>query len=250
MQTTVVQTHLGPIPLRHSPGALLPDRPVVMAITGAWAEPQDMIKTPAVVGPAWEAAVMRLPGNHAPELAETSVEAWAQAVSELVDGAFAGRLVVLVGVSVGALVALGVRSRLVRRVIALEPPLVMDKLWPMATVLRKRWREDSAARPFIEAVFGVTEAGQAMRSYFHLLQGAPAADVLVGGIPLYPERLLDRFPSFVDAPERAWLAAQPGVTLHVAPEAGHNIHVFAPGLLRDVLLSALVEARPHASGSA
>ena len=242
MQTTVAQTSLGPIPLRAPPGALASPKPLLLVITGAWAEPDDMIKTPAVVGPAWDAAVMRLPGNGTPPLAETSIAGWARALGELVDATFAGRTVVLAGLSVGALVALGVRSARVRRVVAIEPPLVMEKLWPMAGALRARWRDDPPERPIIEAVFGVTAAGAEPRRYFELFEGAPAADVVLGEIPLCPQRPLQRYPSFIDAPERAWLAARPGVTAHIAPGAGHNIHVFAPDLLRQVLLSSLDKA--------
>ncbi|HZZ67576.1 MAG TPA: alpha/beta hydrolase [Phenylobacterium sp.] len=242
MQMTPVQTRFGPIPLWSPPGALASAGPVVLAITGAWAEPDDMMKTPAVVAPAWDAAVMRLPGNGTPMLAETSIAAWAKAVGELVETAFAGRPVVLAGLSVGALVALGVRNAQVRRVVAVEPPLVMRKLWPMAQALRARWRDDSGAREFIEAVFGLTGDAQADRTYFELFDGAPPADVIVGETPLYPERPLPRFPSFVDESERAWLAAQPGVSLQVAAGAGHNIHVFAGERLRQVLLAGLDKA--------
>lgn len=239
MQMTVIQTGLGPIPLWSPAGALESAKPLVLVITGAWAEPDDMIKTPAVVAPAWDAAVMRLPGNGTPALAETSIAAWARAVGELIETAFAGRPVVLVGLSVGALVALGVRSGQVRRVIALEPPLVMSKLWPMADRLAARWRDDPASRQVVEAVFGVTGGPREERTYFHLFDGAPSVDIIVGETPLYPERSLEHFPSFVDGPERGWLAARPGVTVHVAAGAGHNVHVFAPDLLREVLLAGL-----------
>jgi len=250
MQVTVVETSLGSIPLWAPPGALASARPMVLAITGAWAEPEDMIKLPAVVAPAWDAAVMRLPGNGTPPLAETSIAAWARAVDQMVARAFAGRAVVLVGLSVGALVALGVRTSQVRRVLALEPPLVMSKLWPMEPVLRRRWCEDPAARPFIEQVFGVMGEGREERAYFGLFApGAPPAEVVVGETPLYPVRHTERFPSFVDGPERAWLAAQPGVEVHVAPDAGHNIHVHAQGFLRDTLMSALDKALAAAEPS-
>jgi hypothetical protein len=91
MQMTTVQTRLGPIPLWSPPSALASTKPVVLTITGAWAEPDDMMKTPAVVAPAWDAAVVRLPGNGTPVLAETSIAAWAKAVGELGETAFAGR---------------------------------------------------------------------------------------------------------------------------------------------------------------
>jgi len=243
MQTTVVQTSLGPIPLRAPPGALASRKPVVLVVTGAWAEADDMSRTHEVVGPAWDAAVMRLPGNGTPALSETSVTAWARAVGELVDSVFAGRTVVLVGLSVGALVALGVRSAGVRRVVALEPPLVMSKLWPLAPALRSRWRDDPASRPFIEAVFGVCGETAEERTFFHLFEGAPPVDVVAGEVALYPERPLQRLPSLLDAPERAWLAERAGVSLKIAPGAGHNIHVFAAPFLIEVLLAALDKAR-------
>jgi hypothetical protein len=112
----------------------------------------------------------------------------------------------------------------------------------MAQALRARWRDDPAARPVIEAVFGVAAHGAQPRRYLDLFDGAPPADVVLGEVALYPERRLERYPSFVDEPERAWLAGRPGVTLHVAAGAGHNIHVFAPAALREVLLGALDKA--------
>jgi hypothetical protein len=118
----------------------------------------------------------------------------------------------------------------------------MSKLWPLEPALRARWASDAEARPMIEAVFGVTATGRQERSYFHLFEDAPPVDVLVGAISLFPVRPLSRFPSFVDDPERAWLAARPGVNLRVAPEAGHNIHVLASSLLREVLLTSLDKA--------
>jgi len=242
MQMAVAQTSLGPIPLWTPPGAVASRKPVVLAITGAWADAKDMIRTHEVVAPAWDAAVMRLPGNGTPPLAETSVAGWARAVGEVVDQVFTGRPVVLAGLSVGALVALGVRSPAVRRVVAVEPPLVMSKLWPLAPALRDRWRDAPAERPFIEAVFGVRAGEAEERTYFDIFDGAPPADVVAGEIPLYPERRMERFPSLLDEPERAWLAARPGVSLRIAPGAGHNIHVFASPFLVEVLLCALDKA--------
>jgi hypothetical protein len=239
----VIETSLGPIPVWHLPGMLASRKPVILTLTGAWASPDVMGKMQRVVGEDWDAGLMRLPGNGAPPLTETSIAAWSRALGELVESAFAGRIVVLLGLSVGALVMLGVRSPLVRRVIALEPPLVMDKLWPMIGDLRVKWRDEPHERPVVEAVFGVTGDSSLDRRYFGLFDGArPPVDIVVGDIPLLPERALARFPSFVDMPERAWIAAQPGVSLHVAPGAGHAVQVFAAEFTRDVILDALGKA--------
>jgi len=91
-------------------------------------------------------------------------------------------------------------------------------------------------------VFGVRGDAAEERTFFDLFDGAPAADVVAGEVALYPERPLRRFPSLLDAPERAWLAERPGVSLRIAPGAGHNVHVFAADFLRALLLAALDKA--------
>jgi pimeloyl-ACP methyl ester carboxylesterase len=217
--------------------------PVILTITGAWADREMMTKLPQVVGPAWDAVLMRLPGNETPWLEETSIAAWGRAVRELVAATFTGRVVVLIGLSIGALVALAAAGSDVCRVIALEPPLSTIKLWPMLPGLRARLAEGTCEREeavFIDAVFGVTESGNEDRRYEHLFEGVQApVDVVLGDVPLMPPRKLARFPSFVDAPERAWLEAQPGVTVHVASGAGHAVQIAAGEFVRDVLIGAL-----------
>ena len=88
LEKTVIGTALGPIPLWAPPGSLQGERPVVLTITGSWAKHDTMSLTPKIVGPwGWDAVLMHLPGNDTPELAETSVAAWARAVEELLEQA-------------------------------------------------------------------------------------------------------------------------------------------------------------------
>ena len=237
---TVVSTSYGPIPLWTLPGAMESRRPVVLCITGAWAEAADMTGLPAVVAPGADGMVMRLPGNGTPVLRETSVAAWGRAVEELIDGALAGRDVVLSGLSIGALVALAARSPRIRYVVAVEPPLSMAKLWPMAEGLKTYWRDRPQDREFIGSVFGIDASGEQGLRYHALFNEVTApVDVVLGDMALWPQRTLERYPSFVDDEDRAWLAARPGVAVHVAPGAGHNIHVFSPQTLIDRLNAAL-----------
>lgn len=243
LQRKEVATALGVIPVWAPPGDLESERPVLLTITGAWADGETMTRLPEVVGPGWTAVLMRLPGNDTPPLAETSIAAWAGAVDELIATAFAGRQVVVMGISIGALVALALRSPQVRRIVALEPPLETGKLWPMTEQLRARRAAAPQDAAFIAEVFGVSDAAAEGRSYRHLVAAARVPiDVVAGEVPLMPPRVLERYPSFLDEADRAWLQAQPRVRLHVAPGAGHNIHVFADLFLRDVLLDALARA--------
>lgn len=236
MERTDIATPLGPIALWAQAGALTSAKPLVLVITGAWAEADDMIRMPRAVAPDWDAAIMRLPGNGVPWLSETSIPAWAAATDAMIGTALKGRIVLAIGLSVGALVALALRAPEVRRIVALEPPLVMSKLWPIMARLHRRWPDFPAERPFLESVFGVMGEGRSEeRTWFHLFEGAAPVEAILGGLPLMPPREVARFPSFVDEPERMWLARRPGVRSHVFAGVGHNIHVFAPYALMHVI---------------
>jgi len=240
---TVFHTAGGPVWLWHGPEGLTSDRPVLLTITGAFAGENAMSKMQAVVGSGCDAVLMNLPGNLCPPLSEASPEAFARALDEVIPRAFGARPVVLHGVSVGALVALGVTADSIRRIVAVDPPLTTANLWPMIPSLRKVLRDrpdDAAMRAFVEGVFGVTETAVIDRRRHHLFERLRApVDILVGEIPLMPARPLDRLPSLVDEPERAFMRDHPGVTVTVAAGAGHNVPYQAPLVLRDVLLRAL-----------
>ncbi|HVI34555.1 alpha/beta fold hydrolase [Phenylobacterium sp.] len=242
---TEFRTELGVVPLWHAPGALASDRPVLVTVTGAFATADTMSKMQAVVGPGCDCFLMHLPGNHTPALREASVAAYAEALQAVIAERFAARPVVLVGVSIGALVALAVRAPQVRRVVAVEPPLTTGKLWPMLGPLAQKIAAapgDTTLRDFAAGVFGVTSGGFEDRRYLHLLDGLGApVDVVVGDRPLMPERPCETYPSFVDEPERAFLRGLPNVVLHVAPGAGHNVPFQSPMALKAVLLDALLE---------
>lgn len=242
---TEFRTELGTVPLWHAPGALASGRPVLVTVTGAFATADTMSKMQGVVGGACDCFLMHLPGNHTPALREASVAAYAQALQAVIGEAFPDRSVVLVGVSIGALVALAVRAPQVRRVVAVEPPLATGKLWPMLGPLAQKIAaapDDADLRDFAAGVFGVTTEGFRDRRYFDLFDGLDVpVDVVAGDRPLMPERPCDTYPSFVDEPERDFLRGLPNVLLHVAPGAGHNVPFQSPMALKAVLLDALLE---------
>jgi pimeloyl-ACP methyl ester carboxylesterase len=242
------ETPLGPIRLWGDADVVASDKPVVVAIAGAFAVKHGpLFQLAPFVAPHADLLVGHLPGNHSPVLSEISVEAYARAYSHVLATALAGRPVVLCGASIGGLVALGVRAANVRARVVMEPPLASGKLWPMLDFLRTRLAQapdDGELRAFIGNVFGVTqgEVRDDVR-YEGLLDGlSEPTTVLVGGNPLNPPRKVEKLPSLVDEPERRWLAAQPGVRLLVAQGAGHNVPQEATRLLVGELRASLAVA--------
>lgn len=221
-------TPYGPIVLWGQPSAFDSSRPLVVALAGAFAIARGpLFQLAPVLGEDADVVTGHLPGNHCPTLISASVGVYAAAYSHVITHAFAGRKVVVCGASIGGLVALGLRSPLIRRALVIEPPLVMSKLWPMWPTLRIKLRQspqDADLRAFIVNVFGVTETAVEERLYTGLLDAvAVATHVLVGDRPLFPERGFEKLPSLVDEPERELLAAHPKIRLSVVAGAGHNV---------------------------
>jgi hypothetical protein len=154
--------------------------------------------------------------------------------------------VVLAGVSIGAVLALAVRAPSLRRIVAVEPPLRTQGLWPLQQALRAQMAGRPADDPIAglwRELFGLSATETAGRDYLALVERLDLpVDVLLGGKPLEPQRALETFPSLVDETVRARLAASPRVRLHLARAAGHNVVSAAPRELRDVLREACARA--------
>jgi hypothetical protein len=237
-----VKTSAGVLSLWSRPEVFESARPVVLGLQGMFAGLDDLGGLPDVLAPLADAAVVRfqpldLSGQGLPAL-----QAYARALDELITAIFPDRAVVVLGVSLGALAALAVQAPSVRRIVAVEPPLVAGRLWPLEEPLRAQMRarpSDGGLRAALWSFFGVGPQTTAERDYRPLLDGlSRPADVVLGGEPLEPRRRVERFPSLVGEAERARLAAHPRVRLHLAPGTGHNVQGQAGKFLRDVLMEA------------
>ncbi len=92
--------------------------------------------------------------------------------------------------------------------------------------------------PFFWSIFGFSLEGGVARSYRRLIEHRTLpAIVVVGDEPLMPRREVRRYPSLVTEADRAYMAADPMISLHVAPGAGHDVPVQAGTFLREILLS-------------
>jgi pimeloyl-ACP methyl ester carboxylesterase len=193
--------------------------PLVMVLFG-YREVEDAWR-PAGLQPTIDYLRVHLPGNHCPELREPSLEAFSGALDEALTTRFPGRPTFVIGLSLGALVALSLRFDGVRRLMLIEPPLRTHDLWPVAN-----WDADASryeAR-LLWNVLGVGKRRLEPRDYTPLLAELKVpARVFVAGEPLLPRRSVTRLPSFVDEPSRAALVATPGMHLTTVMGTGHAL---------------------------
>ncbi len=205
--------------------ALENPKPLVLFINGAFAierprsfELQDLMPEAAVLA-------AHLPGNHCPSWGSHTIETYAAGYSAALDQI--GKPAVVIGGSIGALVALSITSLLARGLVLIEPPLVTEKLWCLLPSLRKMLLKapaDEDLRAFIWNMFGVNETTVDPRDYRPLVQQLTRPSrAMFGEAALMPQRNFTELPSLVDAPERELLAQHPLVKARVVPVVGHNV---------------------------
>jgi pimeloyl-ACP methyl ester carboxylesterase len=234
------ETALGPVVLSAEPQAFEPDRPVVLAISGAFAQADafDLIHERL---PEAAVFVAHLPGNHSPPLIATSVGAYAAAFSRVLGQL--GRPAIVCGASVGGLVAMGLRAAELRGIVALDPPFRTEKLWRLIPRVQDvlRGRPEAHVVEFAWNVLGVSATTVEDRNYLPLLDGlrTPTWCVL-GEVPLMPPRELARDPSLVDEPERQVLQRHAFIRTLVVEGAGHNLQGEAGSAVLSAIRSLLV----------
>jgi|GEM_PF-2028857 len=221
-------------------------RPVILWIDGAFSIPRP--RSFELQGYLPEARVLNahLPGNHCPETAEHSVEAYAAAYDELLRQV--NRPAIVIGASIGGLVAMAMRSPLRRGLVLLDPPLLTGKLWPLFGTFQRLFRErpgDAYLRVFLENLFGISVDGVNGKDYRELVSRLDRPTwVLFGDQALMPERPFQETPSLLDTPERDLLAAHPQVRVRLIEGIGHNVGgraiTFVRTVARDLLLRTMV----------
>lgn len=122
MERIEIETGLGPIWL----WGRITGRPVLLVVTGLFASAETMDHLPALF-PDLDVLRTHLPGNHCPKLAVYSVGAFAAALSEALRKTVEAPLAIF-GLSVGALVAMGVRHPELVGLLLVEPPVRAETL--------------------------------------------------------------------------------------------------------------------------
>jgi pimeloyl-ACP methyl ester carboxylesterase len=228
VEVTRVETPLGPIEFHGRDTG----RPVQLVITGAFAS-CNTLELNQDRFPELDVWRTHLPGNHSPPLVATSVGVFAAAISQALRQRLARRTASVIGISVGALVAMALDPELVDRLLLLDPPLRPDRAWPL---LQLRGAMPPGGEDFVWQVFGIAADRTEPRDYSGLVERVRRpAKLLVGSVPLAPERHLPSWPSLVDEESRRLLAAHPLIDLEVMQGAGHHIPKEAWGQFESVM---------------
>lgn len=231
----VVQTSLCPIThngrLRGGAG------PALLCIRGIWA-PRDQLNELMHVFPKLDVVIGDIPGMWTRAPVPSTLAAFSRAYDELVAQLLPNRPVVLLGVSTGAVVGLGMKSPQLRRMVVVEPFLSTGNVWPLIANMQERLITNRDApqiemsRRYIFDMFGYSEDSVEDRDFAPLLAdlAIPTA-AIVGAEPLGEPRPIANWPSFADARTRELLSAHPAVQLYEGPPgSGHNLLQSPTGL--------------------
>lgn len=181
--------------------------------------------------------VGRLPGMDSPWLSEPGPEGVAAAFDEAVARLLPTAPVVVYGISTGCLVSARMKASNIVHQVMEEPFFSTAELWPIVEMFRDRIRGLSQPRglqEFLWEFFGLGETSFPGRCHRHLINEISVpTDVVVGGIPLEPERIMDGWPSLTSVIDRQLLAANPLVTLHDdGNKFGHAFGLSQPGMTK------------------
>ena len=200
-------------------------------IHGALRDCRVLLDWRTLLAPDTDVIFAELPGHgRSPAMVPTSVEIFAANVLQALQSTLSGRDVVLVGESLGGLVALaiaGMSPDPVRAVLAADPPLTTAKLWHVATAIGgavARDPDNAFLRSFAEEIFGLGASTRTDRIYYSLLKDAQIPiHIVTGDLPLLPPRNVSGVPCLVDDVDRFVLANlyATQVQLHVVDNCGH-----------------------------
>lgn len=203
MSNYVVRTSRGPVYFHAEERS-----PRVMLIHGFKRSPRHVA--------AWRQRIpglglISLPGHgDAPELDEVSIETWVAAWREALSNLGGPKL--LIGESLGAIVAMCLPAR---AVVAVEPLLGVEHIWPQHQVMRNARARGMEIGAAYEALFD--------SSYDWVLDRISAPTLVIAGqTPLLPPRPLDVAPSLLTDEDFDRYAAHPLVEARRIP-GGHTL---------------------------
>jgi len=140
---------------------------------------------------------MQIEQTSSPVLAETSLAAWIRGFREMTT--IFSRPPLIIAESLGAIVAMSIPAR---AVVAVDPPLSVDQLWPLHRTMQRARARGTPIDADLEALFA--------QPFNWVLENISAPTlVLAGSEPLLPERPTLNEPSILTHEDFAAYAAHP-----------------------------------------
>lgn len=171
--------------------------PVVVFLHGALRASEELIEWAAILSEVADVLLVDMPGHRRSSMVDPpSVDKMADVIHEALRAGLAGRRALLIGESLGGLVALRIAGDSgptpFRAVIAIDPPMTTSKQWTIEMTF-KRLMEGGGATPlakFAKEAFGIVEGGHQERVYYPLLSRVHLPLVIAtGDVPLMPPRV-------------------------------------------------------------
>jgi hypothetical protein len=247
MDFLAVQTSIGPLTfVGRLPAG--PKKPVLLVVGGSF-PPKAYLHEFADNFGGINVLIMALPGMNGTPWLDLPLDTLASGLDEALDRLVPDTPMVAFGTSTGNLLTLSLRHPDICRRVIDEPFFQTKDLWPFIPDARQRLMipdQHPMVQPYLWTYFGIGPDRLENRDYRHLLDAITVpTDVFVGARPLLPPRELDFWPSFTSDEERALLAANPLVTVHVGPEeTGHSVSSTRAGrkVLLEIIYAALLDA--------
>lgn len=222
------------------------DRPVLLMIHGALRDSSVLFDWIPLCEPEFDVVFIDLPGHgRSPPNTVVTIESFAANVGDAVNAALGNRNIVVVGESLGGLVALameGLHIEQIRGVIAADPPMTTNKLWHVRNAVVNRVASDPANQfwqSFAMNIFGIASDGKAHeRIYYHLIEQARVPIlVLTGDVPLFPIRNCHAVPCLIDDVDRYIISRLAGgiAQFEVVSGCGHVLLVDAKEKCRSII---------------
>ncbi len=189
-----------------------PDRPLILLIHGALANHKHLLRWSQLWSQEFDVRLVDLPGHGRSEAPlQATFAAFVVAIHHLVGQHLAPRPVIVVGESLGGLIALALGNAPPANLIAvaaLGPPFSTAGLWPMTDQLRQELSlqpDNAFLRDFAFQVFGVSSDTDVVQDRLYaawLTHLAIPALVLAGDRPLGERRVLSSIPSLIAETDR------------------------------------------------
>jgi len=211
-------------------------RPVVVVLHGALRHSENTQVWMPVLSDQFDVLLVDLPGHgRSPPDDDPSVAGFTERLREVIGGPLANREIVVIGESVGGLVAFGLgdgRLPQIKGVIVSDPPLTTAKLWPVFNnFLRPTLEPTEFVRAFYLSTFGYIadspKQGRIVsdRIYYSLVAGVKVRTlILTGDLPLFPVRAVPQnVPCLLDEVDKAIISSirNPHVSLQTIQGADH-----------------------------